>query len=253
MKKNVIIKIKVTLGAIMFGLSKEHFYIIIKILSKYSQDIEEVKIFGSRARGNYKKTSDIDLALKFREDKITDLMMEFEESALPYKVDLIDYLANNNETLKNYIDKEGKVIFTTTDEGETTLNLTLIENKFLDYQKVLNKLEVALGKDPHEDDLYLDAIIQRFEFTYELSWKLMKAWLDYNGVSTNSPRTAFREAFKMELIENADKWIKMLENRNRTSHTYNEETAWAIYEEIKSKYINYFNEFKLVIESEIKE
>lgn len=121
------------------------------------------------------------------------------------------------------------------------------------FEKVLRKLEEALEKDPRKDDLYLDGTIQRFEFVFELSWKLMKAYLEYDGIEVNSPRGAFREAFKIEIVEDGTAWIKMMENRNRTSHTYNQDTAWEIYNKVKEEYIVLFKEFFKVIDKKIKE
>lgn len=83
------------------------------------------------------------------------------------------------------------------------MNKDRLENQFKTFERVLNKLE----------DLYLDGTIQRFEFVFELSWKLMKGYLEYDGIEANSPRGAFREAFKIELIEDGTAWIKRITNR----------------------------------------
>lgn len=79
--------------------------------------------------------------------------------------------------------------------------LQCILGKYQNYQKSLIKLKKGLGRDPHTDDLVLDATIQRFEFTYELAWKLMKNYLQYmgNNEATN-PRSTFREAYKEGLL-----------------------------------------------------
>lgn len=77
-------------------------------------------------------------------------------------------------------------------------------------------------------------IIQNFEFTYELSWKLIKRWLetnlskdDYDGISR---RELYRHALENKLIENISNWFLYHENRNLTSHTYNHEVALKVYE-----------------------
>lgn len=133
------------------------------------------------------------------------------------------------------------------------MNRDYLKQRLSIFEKVLKKLDEALIKDPKVDDLYLDGTIQRFEFVFELSWKLMKGYLEYDGIEANSPRGAFREAFKVELIEDGTAWIKMMENRNRTSHTYNQDTAWEIYDKVKGEYIILFKEFFGVIEKKIKE
>ena len=65
-------------------------------------------------------------------------------------------------------------------------------------------------------------IIQAFEFCYELSWKIIKRYLHEDGISSNSPRTAFREAWINGYIKDAKQWFKFLDTRNITVHTYNE-------------------------------
>lgn len=76
-------------------------------------------------------------------------------------------------------------------------------------------------------------VIQNFEFTYELSWKLMKRWLetnlskdDFDGISR---RELFRHALENKLIENIENWFVYHENRNLTSHTYKHEVAIKVY------------------------
>ncbi len=64
--------------------------------------------------------------------------------------------------------------------------------------------------------------IQAFEFCYELSWKMLKKVLRKKGIEVASPRDAFREAGRNNLIENVEAWFEFLEGRNLTSHTYEE-------------------------------
>lgn len=217
---------------------------MIKVFEAYSTIIESVFLFGSRARGDYKLASDIDLAIKFRKDndqlyKISDTL---SEKQIIYTFDVIDYDKVSNENLKHDIDREGKTIFLANSKGKVIDNMNKINYKLADLEKALKKLHESLERDASKDDLVIDATIQRFEFTYELSWKLMKAYLEYNGhVGVTSPRSALKKSFKEEIIINGDKWLKMLEDRNRTSHTYDEKIASEIYRNIKTEYINLFD------------
>jgi len=95
---------------------------------------------------------------------------------------------------------------------------------------------MALNKDLSDDDMYLDATIHRFEITFYLAWKFIKAILEYEGIEANSPRASIREGFKANIIENPAKWLDMLEKRNLSTHTYDEETADEIYKAIKEEY-----------------
>ena len=82
----------------------------------------------------------------------------------------------------------------------------------------------------------IDATIQRFEFSVELFWKLLKRLLLDLGQETNYPKAVLREAFSAGLIHQEQVWIRMLDDRNETSHTYDEELADAIYGRIKTTY-----------------
>ncbi|SHF37699.1 nucleotidyltransferase substrate binding protein [Desulforamulus putei] len=75
-----------------------------------------------------------------------------------------------------------------------------------------------------------DATIQRFEYCFELSWKLLKKALKIDGIDVNSPRQTIRAAFETGYIDDIDIWFEMLEDRNMTSHTYDPDIANQVYE-----------------------
>lgn len=221
----------------MYGLSVRQWRQIFAILSRYGKRIDWVKLFGSRARGDYKPVSDVDLAIASTENLVTPLQLDFDQSQLPFTFDLIDYRRQPNQKLKDAIDREGKLLWAVDGKGEWMMTKEQLLLKWEDYHKALHRLEIALTKTLDEDDLYLDATIQRFEFTFELAWKLMKAVLEYEGIEATSPRSSIREAWKQHLIGDAEKWLDMQVKRNLSSHTYNEETAQDIYRHIKEGYI----------------
>ncbi|MDE7109228.1 MAG: nucleotidyltransferase substrate binding protein [Muribaculaceae bacterium] len=116
------------------------------------------------------------------------------------------------------------------------------------YCKALAKLEGAVRVlNIHDDnflyDLAKEGLIQRFEFTHELSWKVMKDYLEYQGISIGGSRDAFREALQMGLIEDK-RWMQSIKARNLTSHTYDEDMAEIIYNEILSIYLPLMIEFR---------
>ncbi len=89
-----------------------------------------------------------------------------------------------------------------------------------------------------------DSIIQRFEFCSELSWKLMKKYLDENlTIEQYSPRGVVKEAYKQKLIDDGEVWLDILEDRNLTSHTYDENTANRIKDNIINNYVDIFEKF----------
>ena len=120
-----------------------------------------------------------------------------------------------------------------------------LEERKQDFFKALSRLEEALKKDL-SDDIIVDGIIQRFEFTFEQSWKVMKLYLEDQGILDEAvaPRSTIRCAFKHKLISDGDIWIEMMLDRNRTSHMYDETTALNIVKLVKEKYVFEFEKLK---------
>lgn len=101
----------------MYGLLERDLKFILEAVGKYPE-IEEVIIFGSRAMGNFKKGSDVDLALKGQnvDGKIVSRLSDDlnEEYPLPYFFDVVNYNDISNEELKKHIDNKGKRIYPVT-------------------------------------------------------------------------------------------------------------------------------------------
>lgn len=90
-------------------------------------------------------------------------------------------------------------------------------------------------------DLEEQGLIKAFEYTYELAWNTMKDFLTYKGVTDiYGSRDSIRQAFSSGLIHDGDMWMDMLQSRNKTSHTYNEETAEEIAQAIQKQYYPLF-------------
>lgn len=78
-----------------------------------------------------------------------------------------------------------------------------------------------------------DSAIQRFEFTYELAWKAMKAYLEEKGVKElYSPKDVIKGAYQNRIIDNDPVWLEMVDTRNMTFHIYREEMAEKVYAEL---------------------
>lgn len=84
-----------------------------------------------------------------------------------------------------------------------------------------------------KDEFIRDSAIQRFEYTFELAWKVMKRILAYKGIFVTGTKDIFRYSFKENIISDPSIWFAFLEARNKSSHSYNEDTADQIYEIIK--------------------
>ena len=131
-----------------------------------------------------------------------------------------------------------------------------IKQRFDDFQNALKRLKEVLDEDPSLTSAIFDAAIQRFEFTFELAWKLARDILLFNGVEANNPRTVVKELFKEGYIAEGEKWLSMLEDRNRTTHIYDESEAKVIYQKIKECYFDLLAALSkkfLPIVSELKE
>lgn len=119
-----------------------------------------------------------------------------------------------------------------------------IRDIYLDFKKALARLNQALDEDLSKGSIIVDGTIQRFEFTFELAWKLAKAVLKHNGIEVDTPRIVIKEAFKAKLIKEGEDWIDMLEDRNKASHIYDEKQALKIYDKIKNNHFRLLEEFK---------
>jgi nucleotidyltransferase substrate binding protein (TIGR01987 family) len=104
----------------------------------------------------------------------------------------------------------------------------------------------ALAKQRKLSELEEQGLIQAFEFTHELAWNTFKDFLEARGATVKiyGSRDATREAFAAGMMENGEAWMKMIEHRNETSHTYNEEIANAIVEAILTRYVAEFEGFQ---------
>ena len=128
-----------------------------------------------------------------------------------------------------------------------------LRQKNTDFENALQRLEEGLQASD-KDSLAVDGVIQRFEFTFELAWKLMKVFMEEEGVMgvCLSPKTTVRQAFKRELIMDGQGWINMIQDRNRTSHMYNESMSRAIYKNIQLEYIQLFRELRQVMKQNLE-
>nr|WP_255350744.1 nucleotidyltransferase substrate binding protein [Flavobacterium sp. KJJ] len=95
------------------------------------------------------------------------------------------------------------------------------------------------------EELIKEGLIQRFEYTHELAWNVMKDYAFFQGNSTvGGSRDATREAFRLHIIDNAEMWMDMIQIHNKTSHTYNEEIANEIFNKIINDYFQLFLDFQ---------
>ena len=137
------------------------------------------------------------------------------------------------------------------------------EQRFSNFTRAMDKLQQSVDyihknfelendgttEDEIRDEMIKEGLIQRFEYTHELAWNVMKDYAEYQGNSTiGGSRDASREALQLKILSEGEIWMDMIVSRNKTSHTYNEETANEIYSKILKEYYPAFINFRNLME-----
>ncbi len=120
------------------------------------------------------------------------------------------------------------------------------KQRFSNYLKARQQLAegVDLSRQRPLSRLEQQGLIKAFEFTQELAWNVMKDYFEYQGnTSITGSRDAMREAFNKGLIEDGEGWMETIKSRNRSSHTYDENTARELVRIITERYITLFETF----------
>ena len=113
------------------------------------------------------------------------------------------------------------------------------KQRFNNYIKAFQTLVAAveLARTRELSPLEQQGLIQSFEFTHELAWNVLKDYLEEKGITgLIGSKDATRAAFKAGLIEQGEDWMKMIVDRNRTSHTYDPQVAKAVAENILERF-----------------
>lgn len=117
------------------------------------------------------------------------------------------------------------------------MNIEKIKLQLADLIKATSRLQEAI--DLPSTIINQDACIKRFEISFELAWKLLQSMVRENGIEIYGPKNAIREAAKLGLINEVERWFEFLEARNLTVHTYEEKIAQIVYQKSKlfTKYL----------------
>ena len=128
-----------------------------------------------------------------------------------------------------------------------------LKHKFDNFSRILERLEEASTYNINFG-LNLDGLIQRFEFTLELGWKLIKAYLEdkSDDVPIHGSKDAIRRACSLSFIDKPSVWLKMINDRNFLSHAYDEKEALSVGKRIVSDYLLEFGKLRKTMESLIK-
>jgi len=125
------------------------------------------------------------------------------------------------------------------------------KQRFSNFKKALIQLEdaVVLSQQRQLTKLEKQGVIHAFEFTHELAWNVLKDFLEDQGEQNiKGSKDATRAAFKVSLITDGEQWMAMIQSRNLSSHTYDEETAESLVTAIVNDYFPLFKVLKSEME-----
>lgn len=128
--------------------------------------------------------------------------------------------------------------------------------RFRNFSRAYTLLREALdGEIEDLNQLEREGVIQRFEFTFELSWQLLKDHMEYDGVliSPVTPRNVIPEAVSAGLIDDGETWMDMLEDRRNTSHRYDIELLESVLSNIQNNYLPIFESLHRRLSAEMPE
>jgi len=109
------------------------------------------------------------------------------------------------------------------------------QQRFMNYKKAYVLLEQTI-RISSPSDAERAGLIQFFEMSFELAWKLLKDYLEGEGFIIKSPKAAIKQAFQSGIIIDGQLWMDALHDRNLTAHTYEESTALEVEKQIREVY-----------------
>ena len=115
--------------------------------------------------------------------------------------------------------------------------------RFENFTRALDLLREALAIPMDEmSDLEREGLVQRFHYTFELAWQVLADRLEREGVVLDmaTPRRVVREAFATGVLDDGQLWMNMIEDRNRTVHTYDETRLEAVVANVRARYFAAF-------------
>ena len=125
--------------------------------------------------------------------------------------------------------------------------------RFRNFSRAFHRFKEPLESSKALSDLEREGAIQRFKYTFELAWKLLKDYLEYSGVEIDkvTPRNVIKEAFAAKLIDDGNDWIDMLDARNDMSHMYDVRRFEEVEKKIRSCFLGLLEKLHEKLDAEI--
>ena len=191
----------------------------VKIILQHARPTR-IYLYGSRATGEALETSDIDIAYEDKDFKDFDLI-EHDVLKLDTLLKIeVKNIAFTEERFRNRVLATGRVLYSADKRLRFEDGLHNFQKAFERFSEVVDRKQEFY--DEGFGDIYLDLIVKRFEFTYEMSWKVIRRCLDFMGLGCSNPRSCFQEAYAQKIISDERIWLAMIEQRNLSSHIYDE-------------------------------
>ena len=190
-------------------------------------EVKAVVLFGSRAKGTARADSDYDLAVQFSDEssKRWDEIEAIVAQAVMLPVDVVDMRCAVPE-IAHAVNASSAIMFWQADWYPALVRLA----------KAMASLEDIINDEDDPKHKQRDSVLSRFEYVFELFWKLLQKMEAVEGFSEKSPRSAITRAVQLGWIENELLWSDMLQIRNLLSHTYNESLARKVFHDITAHF-----------------
>lgn len=209
---------------------------------KYQAD--KIVLFGSRARGDNRERSDIDIAVFGLSDVLrADFLEDIDQLPTLLEFDVVQIKEDTNLQLLTNIEKDGVTLYDR-QNAKKLANLVSVTANLQEFIDDHNKYKLKVTST---------GVIKGFEICEELAWKTVREYLlDQGYHDINSPKSVMRKAFADELVDDESGWIDLINDRNDTTHGYDEKAQEHLVEKITSNYLPMFQELVNALQSLIE-
>lgn len=201
--------------------------VLTQIASAGRRFAARVVLFGSRARGDHRPLSDMDIAFYGTDTGYLAFAEALEQLPTLLEFDCVHITDHTSPELIHNIQKEGIPLMSRA--AEKTIQL----------QRAVSRLKEAIAEyEQTHSQAVRDGAIQRFEISAELAWKATQDYLEEQGyLDVHSPKAVMRKAYLEGLITDEQGWLSLLDARNKTSHLYDDILADQVYQQIQGTHL----------------